>query len=257
MAGQRKGRLIFYPYKMGSKSCGDLVEALRNSQDARKTFRAFPDRRFLSRSNDIIINWGNSRLPNWGFNQMINPPQSVARAANKLVALRTLDSAGVNTPTYTTDREQAAEYARCVVRHKLNGHSGDGIEIIEHGNPIPAAPLYVEFLPKSVEYRVHIFRGKVIDYTKKVKRVNGEVKSRVDGDFVRSHELGWELIREVTPRESVIKLANDAVAALGLYFGAVDIIRSNRVNYVLEVNTACGLSEIGIEAYKCAIMELL
>ena len=48
----------------------------------------------------------------------------------------------------------------------------------------------------------------------------------------------------------------DTVEALGLDFGSVDIIRSNKTNYVLEVGTACGLSPYGVECYADAILAL-
>ena len=257
MAGKhKKGRFIFYPNKMGSKTCGDLVTALRESQDERKTFRVHPDRRFRSRSNDIIINWGNSTVPNWDYSSILNSPESVAIATNKLSTLRALEAAHVSHVPFTTDISDTLGWDRVVCRHKLSGHSGDGIEIVDGAAQV-RAPLYTQFIPKSVEFRVHVFNGLVIDYTKKIKRVDGEVKSRVKDDLIRSNTLGWEYIRDVEPRESVKQLAIQAIHALGLDFGAVDIIRSNRVNYVLEINTACGLSGVGLKAYADAIIDLI
>lgn len=262
MAGKiKRRRVIFYPYKIGSQSCDDIVRVLQDKIE-NKTFRVFPDRRFASRSNDIIINWGNSTAPRWDMRNILNKPEAVAVAVNKLATLRALEDAEVSHVPFTTDLEYAnVHFGDVVCRKILTGHSGEGIEIVKDDAPnkriLPSAPLYTQFIPKSVEYRVHVFGGQVIDYTKKIKRVDGEVKSRIKDDRVRSHTLGWEFIRDVAPRESVKQLAIDAVKALGLDFGSVDIIRSNKVNYVLEVGTACGLSPHGVDCYVGAILSYL
>jgi hypothetical protein len=277
------GRIIFYPYKMGSKSCSDIVKRLRENNVQRKILRVHPSRNFHSFSRDTLVNWGNSTIPSWDMRSILNRPENVKVAANKLLTFRALQAAGISIVPYTDSPFDATNWLVedhiVVSRMKLSGHSGDGIVISrlddEHDDEIPTAQLYTRFMKKSVEYRVHVFRGEVIDYTKKVKRVRCDsclagfsredilsnctcsLRSRVKDDFVRSNTLGWELIRDVAPRDSVKQLAIDAVAALGLDFGSVDIIRSNRVNYVLEVGTAPGLSPYGVQRYCEAIQSLL
>jgi glutathione synthase/RimK-type ligase-like ATP-grasp enzyme len=247
-------RVIIYPYKLGSKSCRDIVRSLRDRSEY-KILRVHGDGNYRRRANDVIINWGNSEQPEWDAAGILNDPAAVAVAVNKLSTLESLEEAGVSHVPFTKDVQEALDWEDVfiVVRHKLEGHSGEGIEMFEGLVP-PHAPLYTRFIPKSVEYRVHVFQGEVIDYTKKIKRIDGEIKSRIKDDRVRSHANGWEYIRDVAPRESVKELAIAAVEALGLDFGAVDIIRSKRKNYVLEIGTAPGLSDIGVRAYGAAII---
>ncbi len=253
-------RIIFYPYKMGSKSCRDLVATLRSKTNA-KIFRVFPDRSYRPRPSDTIVNWGNSQVSRFQNNtsedQWINRMGHVSMAANKLLTLRILQEAGLShIPFVQSAAEVPEEWAQIVERHKLTGHSGEGIRIADRGSLTPA-PLYTKLLTPCHEYRVHVFNGRVIDYTKKIKRVEGEIIHRADGDYVKNKVNGWEYIRDVAPRDSVTELAISAVEALGLQFGAVDIIRHKRKNYVLEVGTAPGLSPIGLEAYADAILETI
>jgi D-alanine-D-alanine ligase-like ATP-grasp enzyme len=114
------------------------------------------------------------------------------------------------------------------------------------------APLYVMYRKKKREYRVHVAFGRVIDVQQKRKRTN------YDGtvDYaVRNHHTGWVYCREdvvdSTPRDN---LAIRAVDALGLDFGAVDIIYNEHLDafYLLEVNTAPGLEGTTVEKYNAA-----
>ena len=94
--------------------------------------------------------------------------------------------------------------------------------------------LYVKYIKKKAEYRIHVFNGKIIDIQQKRKR-----HEAIEINFqIRSHNNGW---------------------VLGLDFGAVDIIwnEKQQQGYVLEVNTAPGLEGETIINYANAIEELI
>jgi len=246
-------RYIIYPYKMFSTSS----KILRNELPAT---RVYPDRRYRPKEDDIIINWGNSTLPNWygtspAVMRMLNDPNAVSLASNKLKTLRILEEAGISIPRFTTNINEAYDFGDVIVRHKLTGHSGRGIEIYR-GGELPQAPLYTKYIEQKAEYRVHVFKGKVIDYIKK-RRKDYDYPTENES-MVRSYKNGWIFARNRLRRlERIESLAIDAVEALGLDFGAVDIVRGrdNSV-YVLEVNTAPGLSGQTLESYLQAIREL-
>lgn len=248
-------RYIIYPYRMYSHSSRVLAGEL----DA---IRVYPDRNYRPRADDIIINWGNSHVPNWWdrtafVGRVFNRPQDVRIASNKLRAFRALEEAGVATPRFTDNWGTAREWDQVCVRHNLNGHGGDGIEIVNAGEGyLPEAPLYTEFISPKAEYRVHVFNGQVIDYTKKRRRIEDE--PTLEEDQIRSHENGWIFTRGNLRRlERIEQLAIDAVEAVGLDFGAVDIIKDdNNVCYVLEINTACGMADTTLENYAEAIRNL-
>lgn len=239
------------PYKFGSRSAKALATALN-------TKRVRHDGEFRNNYVHPIINWGSNRLPDFPVYRWINNPRSVYVAANKLMTFEYLSRADVSVPLWETNRGMVQWEGDTVVRHCLNGHSGRGVEIVKAGSELPLAPLYVQYIKKQDEYRYHVFNGEVIDIQQKRKR--REVEND-DVDYqVRNAGRGWVYCREdINPDDSLYTLAIDAVTALGLDFGAVDIIWNNhqQQGYVLEVNTACGLEGTTVDKYAEAIREAI
>jgi hypothetical protein len=90
------------------------------------------------------------------------------------------------------------------------------------------------------------------------KRRERERERTADESLIRSHSNGWVFCREdVEISPMLIATARGAVEALGLDFGAVDIIYNQHENqyYVLEVNTAPGLEGQSVVDYTRAINE--
>lgn len=238
--------MFVYPYRKGSKS----VRALRE-----KGFRTIKleNSRFRGRPNKVVINYGSSSLPEEVLKcRVINSPEAVSEAANKLKSFKAMAEHGVSVPRFTESPEEASEIGGIfVARTKLTGHSGEGIVIYNaNEEEAPEAPLYVEYIKKKEEFRVHVFQGEVIDVQRKARKrevldenVNWQVRN-LEGGFIYARE-GVELADEARIQ------ALAAVEALGLDFGAVDIIWNERRDeyYVLEVNTAPGLTGTTLEKY--------
>ena len=270
--------------------------------------------RFRHNGTDTIINWGNSRrsevLPAMSTHHVLNNPENVALAANKLTTLQQL-AGEVPTVPFTTSQEIARQWSnegfKIFSRHSLTGHSGEGIEVItpiqetaptdfieeavqdvlseliqeaetdsqrvylsnllqaalatgtprsvENVATLPSAPLYTKGIINTGEYRVHVAGGEVILYQKKSRRVNedGEVVTADGAEAdVRNLASNWVYRTGNLERlERIEQLAVQAIDALGLDFGAVDIIKDEEGRvYVLEVNTAPGLGNAdSLEAY--------
>lgn len=255
------------PYKMGSKGATLLAEGLRGVGE--KCFKVFPNRGYIPRPLHTIINWGSGDAPNWNMEdtkRVLNHPYYVRGASNKLTAFNMMKETGVSVPEFTTEPNVAQDWIRenqpVVVRTKLQGHSGDGIVMYEGNSnmyePIMPAPLYVKYIKKKHEYRVHVFNGNVIDVQQKRKKQ--EVPNEEVDYQVRNHANGWVYCRDnLYIPEDLSGNAISAVAALGLDFGAVDIIWNEHQNksYVLEVNTAPGLEGTTLTKYVKAIKEVL
>lgn len=244
-----------YPYNMGSKS-SKLLSAQLMSR------RVYSARKYSYNKGHVILNWGNSEEPSWAteHTKWINRPVNVGVAANKLHSFNAMSQFGVNIPSFCTTKKDAKKILDAghwvVCRTKLTGHSGEGIVIATKPEELVDARLYVRYIKKTTEYRIHIFNGVPIDATeKKRKRDAANVNYQI-----RSHDNGWVHCREnvVVPDEAFIQ-AIKAVEAHRLTFGAVDIVHNQHYGtFVLEVNTAPGLAEDGtsLAAYLTAIKGL-
>lgn len=205
-----------------------------------------------------------------------NHPANVEVASDKAQAFIVMRSAGVSVVPFSTSPfdviDQCPEYTpdgvptkTIVARTLTRASEGRGIELIDC-NPdgaartdVVTAPLYTAYIPKHAEYRVHVgICGStvgVIDITKKARRTDvpdDQVNWRIrnyDNGFTFARE-GLDLAEPTVQR--VIEQAKLAVRALGLTFGAVDVVvQSNRERsvYVLEVNTAPGMEGTTLERY--------
>ena len=195
--------------------------------------------RFRGRATDVVINWGNGK-GNVGNARQINKLSNVQLASNKLHTLEALKANDVPVPYFSTYKESFAPVDTLYGRSTLYGHSGIGI-YVGTKDEIPDCPLYVEAIDKEAEYRVIVVGDEVADFKQKLKRSNYE---GTHGEHVWNHGSGYVFVRESIQSApiGVGKLGVDAVKALGLDFGAVDIIEdSDGRLFVLEVNTAFGI----------------
>lgn len=252
-------RAVILPYKMGSRSAKSLANALTAKLNL-KVRRVRPNGRYRPRLRSLLINYGSGGYPAWPrqVGRWLNPPEACAKAGNKLASFQAFKVAGLSSPEFTTSKEQAAAWIRdgatVVCRTILNGHSGRGIVLADTVDRLVNAPLYVKYKKKRKEFRVHVFQNQVIDVAEKRKRLNGTV-DQFNG-HIRNLSNGWVFCRDGVVRpDGLDELAVNACRALGLDFGAVDIIWNERENkcYVLEVNTAPGLEGTTLFNYTNAI----
>lgn len=249
---------LLLPYKAASNSAKALAQGLglRRIAVNNKNTDRFP--------RTVVINWGNSTFPVINQVQYINNPDNIRLASNKLHAFRAMQEAGnVQIPEFTTDKAVAhrwlEEGLHVVERHKLTGHSAEGLRLVTVAGALQDAPLYVKYVKKSEEYRVHVVNGKVVHVQRKARKmdvpddqVNWQVRNLANG-FIYQINFDVRLVHR-----SVYVQAIRAVDALGLDFGAVDIVFSGNTGaVVLEVNTACGLEGTTLDKYIAAFRNLI
>jgi glutathione synthase/RimK-type ligase-like ATP-grasp enzyme len=254
-------RIVFFPYNMGSASPIAMQEKLLT--DGFSCVRARRDGNFRPRANDLIINWGNGGQPiSWRFPDAgLNSPAQVNVAGNKLLSFEKFKQFDIDTPEWTHSRDTArawlADGHTIIERHVLRGHSGEGIKVIRPDDPMSNdVPLFVKYKKKKNEYRVHVFNGTVL-FTQEKRRERDRERS-ADESLIRSHANGWVFCRENIESDGRRDaLAIKAIEALGLDFGAVDIIYNQKEDkyYVLEVNTAPGLEGQSVIDYTDAFVK--
>lgn len=270
--------------------------ALKNSLGA--TLLRSEGSAYRPTAQKLLINWGSSNAEAQRLTAMtparntLNQPRSIARASNKKICLEVLTEQGLSTVPWYTNLEAAlghADNGRIYARTKLTGSSGEGIRMImstqdaqadearEEGFPFPVdfvgtanmAEQYrgtnlftIGITGKRQEWRIHVVQGEVILSQLKLRR-QGFEEDEGYTSLVRNVETGWvysvNFDQAAYPQlEAVKALAIRAVAALGLDFGAVDLVERRGEPYVLEVNTAPGLEEEGssLRAYTAAFQRI-
>lgn len=254
--------MIIYPYKAGSRS----VSALKNALGI-KAINVKGKSKFKGNPKKVVLNWGSSSMSEEANKcQVINNPDAVAIAANKKDFFEAIHDS-VQVPEFTTDEAAALEWinqgAKVVVREKLTGNSGDGIVLINSVEEWEAyahkkSKLYVKYVPKKDEYRIHVMNGEVIDMQRKAR--NRDVYDEDVNWQIRNHNNGFIFAREgVEPPQDVLDQSLAAVANVGLDFGAVDVVWNvkRKKAYVLEVNTAPGLEGTTLDNYSKGLSEMV
>lgn len=226
--------MIYIYREAGSNGARDLSEELTNGARLRRT----TGRRRLTQ-NDQIICWG-QQFPNAPGRTLNNVP-----ASSKLRDANQLRAAGIRTIQTRTARPVAPAGEVWIPRS--NSHQG--------GNDLRRPPTSPDFwvLREAIvrEFRVHSFLGRAIRSVVKVPREN----FRNPSDWIRSWDSGWRMIwQDGAVRQRHRDIAHQAVSALGLDFGAVDIGElADGTLIVLEVNRAPGIEGSTLEAYANAI----
>lgn len=247
-------RYRLLPYKQGSKGAMTLADALNGR------VLLLEGSKFHPKYDDVIINWGQSRRTHaLDGVTILNPPEVIKNASNKLTFFTNLREADADIiPRFwTSSRDIPADAFPIVCRTVLEGHSGAGIVIAATAADLVDAPLYVQYIKKKDEYRVHV--GKVSGRTNPDKIIAVQRKARrrdvPDGDVnweVRNHDNGFIYVRGgVNPPADVLDVARRALEVSGLDFGAVDVIYHERQAkaYVLEINSAPGIEGSTVDDY--------
>lgn len=250
-----------FAYNSGSEGARELKTAMMIPmiKHSGSSFRGSADK--------TVLNWGatTDRFPPALLNcRIINPPARVDVAVDKVQTFNLFRERGVSSPEFTTSKSEATRWCEggsmVFARTMLRAHSGRGISIMDPDHPDTwdvQAPLYVKYIPKKFEYRIHVMRGEVIDTQR--KGLKEEFKGRTDVNHkIRNLANGFIYVRNdghVVP-QCVRAAGIAAVAALGLDFGAADVIYNQKDDraYALEVNTAPGLSGTTVTNYRDALI---
>lgn len=234
------------PYRQGSRSAKALAEALKG-----KVLK-LEGSSFSPKASDVIINWGNTgEVP---YDDVLNYPNIIKDASNKLNFFEKIKAIhpDIIPPFWTSQAAIPADAYPVVCRTTLAGHSGDGIVIAQIPAEVVAAPLYVKYIKKKEEYRIHLGKtGEDVQTIAIQRKVRDPARAVTDWK-VRSHQNGFLFQRQnLNPPGSVLAVARQAFLCSALDFGAVDIVfneQSGRA-YVLEINTAPGLEGQTIQDY--------
>lgn len=192
----------------------------------------------LTRSSQASINWG-KRYADTELNS------DVSNVTNKRVMRELFAQNDVPMPKLVPDYQRAFDEGKVLVGRPDKHTKGRGFwkcrnmqevtqamrgKTFRNGKRKAPATHFMEFVDAPREYRAHIFRGKSIRISEKAFGLTGETAR---GDYITvkpQHEISH-----------VRNAAKKAVEAVGLDFGAVDILANDTECWVLEVNSAPSL----------------
>src|SRR6266853_401592 len=258
-----------------SNSARELVETLPNCR------RALNLNRRPARSGDHLVCWGESLDPINGVEILNGTP-----ILNKFTDATKLKAEGVPTVEVSRTRPQDGQstqiprgnYDLSLVRGLNHLTEDQARDLRDRVNVWLSTPLATRpaqtWLPRQFnhiggrdllnpprnpdyysrreylveEYRIHCFKGRSIRAGRKTQGVEGVTGSH---EWIRSLQAGWRISYDgFESTKKMRKLAKDALDALNLDFGAVDIGKtSDNKLIVLEVNRAPGLSDGTVAAY--------
>lgn len=252
---------MLYLYRNFSNRFWPTSKMLQRELHAYKINNEMRPRRIPSR-NDVIINFGSGVVPEWYVEGMwLNNPIAVNNAGNKINTLQILFTNDIPCLEFTTSMEEAIGWNSTVYARTLSrGSKGRGIVICAPGEELPRARLYTKKFPNGREYRFHVFKGSVIDYTQKKLRNGTEDPNKL----IRSYDNGWVHAHNdirLPDRDlfnAMQESAVNAVSTLGLDFAAVDMLYSVRGEEykVCEINSAPAIvNQLTVNAYLNSFRE--
>lgn len=200
-----------------------------------------------------VVCWGN------GYEGNLPSLNRNATRFNKLEQLRVLatpESHNLKTVPFMAPLSgMPANSFPCFAR-KLSHAGGTDIRLClepEHASLYAQAGwnFATKYIPNSTEYRIWIYRKQHLGtYQKSLARPQEFMRS---GRFGANYDNGYsfQIVAQENLPTAAIEMAKSAVDALGLDFGAVDILKGRDNHfYILEVNTAPGVESSARQAIQ-------
>jgi len=217
-------------------------------------------RREIIQPDECIINWGGGQFSNQGWKaEWLNKPANVCFAVEKLKAFELFNGESVPHPAWTFHVSVALKWLEegnvVLARRTSTGMTGEGISILNNARAeIPSAKFYSKHVQHDQEYRVHVFKGMLVNLGVKV------AQCRNANMMVRNADgRNWDFEHTEEAPHAVTLAGIAAVNALGLDFGAADVGYRSRDNkaYVFEVNSAPGAGHNNITRYASVFKRYL
>lgn len=151
---------------------------------------------------------------------------------------------------FTTSRQEAQQWVQnstVVCRTLTHSSEGKGIVVAETPNDVVPAPVYTKYKKKKKEFRVHIFKDKVVHVLEKRRKVGAEGDTKI-----RNTANGYVFCSEnVQEPAGLRELALQASLVTASDFKGVDIGYNEKKNelFVIEVNSCPGIEGSNVDRY--------
>lgn len=180
------------------------------------------------------------------------------QSVDKLTQYNWFQQQGLSSLEFTTSTEQVSAWLQeghtVFGRKYLNSSCGKGIEVLEPGQgTVPVCPVYTKYKKKKREFRVHIFKDKVVMVCEKKRRAGFEGERDTK---IRNLANGYVFVQNnVAEPEGLRELALAASKVSPSDFRGVDIGYNEKKNelFIIEVNSAPGIQGSNVQRYVEAI----
>lgn len=198
---------------------------------------------------------------------VLNSPDMVRAGSNKRKARQVFAQAKIPAPKLFLNSNEVTAADLPVVGRTSYHRKGEGFWFCNtlaevHRAVKQGATHFLEFVPSTHEYRVHTFiKGKHLARPRDKREPGSYVSTKISEKIwvgqgkpdprepQKNHEFGWSFLGPQNRREEELDVvrhaAKQAIAALGMDFGAVDVMYNlrNKFPYVLEVNSTPSLAD--------------
>ena len=262
--------MLYVLYKNSGVYSGRKLRQQLAKEYSKKVAGGFPKRlklvRRRHRDPDSIINLGvTDDLDFQGI--ILNPQETVRSSSNKKKARSIFEENGIPAPKlFMRGSDVSAEDLPVIGRTSYHS-KGSGFwfcqTLREVSNAVSAgATHFLEFIPNTREYRVHTFiKSQYLEVPRQERLPEHFVSIKISEKVwtgsgqpdpnvpQKNHDYGWVFKGQQDRREeelSVVRyVAKQAVAALGMDFGAADVMyrTRNKSPYLLEVNSTPSLAD--------------
>lgn len=177
--------------------------------------------------------------------------------ADKLEQMKWFTANEIPSLLFTTSIDTAKGYIQngevVFGRKLLSSSCGKGIVVMEKEEDVVPCPLYTVYRKKKREFRVHVFRNKVVRVVEKKQRADWEGPRDTK---IRNLANGYVFCYCDNEPDGLRELAVKAGAVVASDFKGVDIGYNEKKNelFAIEVNSAPGMEGTNIQEYVNAIV---
>jgi hypothetical protein len=187
-------------------------------------------------------------------------------SVDKLTQYAFFQKAGLSALEYTTSPAEATKWVGegqvVFGRQLLTASCGKGIVVFDtpHEQAVPTevpCPVYTKYKKKKREFRVHVFKDKVVAIVEKKRKSgwNGQQDTKIR-NLANGYIFCQEFPLTTTLRERINQLALAASKVSSSDFRGVDLGYNEKQDdlFVIEVNSAPGIEGSNVDKYVKAIV---
>lgn len=192
----------------------------------------------LNAEGDILIRWGNRvSIPTNNNTITYNCMDAIKNATDKKLSRQLFMQKDVRTARLVTPDTVTPNQFPVIARPFVHSKGRnfvvltDMVDFRNHYNRLNNEWYYSEFINKEREFRVHCAHGKVLAVMEKPAGVG------IAWNRARNHEAFVRIYQNSYIKDVCLQALN-AMKAVGLDFGGVDVLYKGDKAYVIEVNTS-------------------